>query len=95
MSETDRIRWQCRRGLLELDLVLATFCDRHLERLETKELELFRELLASPDNDLLDLVMGREPSADPRFNALLERLRGNSAAAVSSRNRCSENRRLL
>jgi antitoxin CptB len=81
MSETDRIRWQCRRGLLELDLVLATFCDRHLERLETKELELFRELLAS--------------SADPRFNALLERLRGNSAAAVSSRNRYSENRRLL
>ena len=82
MSETDRIRWQCRRGLLELDLVLAAFCDRHLERLEATERDLFRELLASPDNDLLDLVMGRDSPADPRFNVLLERLRENSAAAV-------------
>jgi antitoxin CptB len=84
MSEIDRIRWQCRRGLLELDLVLAAFCDRHLEYLEATERNLFRELLASPDNDLLDFVMGRDSPADPRFNVLLERLRENSATALGT-----------
>ena len=84
MSETDRMRWQCRRGLLELDLVLAAFCDRHLGHLEASEQELFRELLVLSDNELLDLVMGRAPPADSRFNALLERLRETCAAAASS-----------
>ena len=34
MSEVDRIRWHCRRGLLELDIVLARFLDRHLDDLD-------------------------------------------------------------
>ena len=39
MSELDRIRWNCRRGLLELDLILEKFLERHLERLTPDELE--------------------------------------------------------
>jgi antitoxin CptB len=75
MSEYDRIRWQCRRGLLELDLVLAGFVERHLEALNPDQLELFRELLQHADNDLLDLVMGRAELSDPRCQPLLDMLR--------------------
>jgi antitoxin CptB len=75
MSESDRIRWQCRRGLLELDLALAAFLDRHWDRLEAEQVEILGELLAQPDNDLLDLVMGRAEPADPRQQALVDLLR--------------------
>ena len=64
MSEADRIRWQCRRGLLELDLVLAKFLDRRLETLSPGELAVFKRLLDYPDNDLWDFVIGKMPPPD-------------------------------
>ena len=75
MSELDRIRWHCRRGLLELDLVLADFIGRHLETLDAQQLRHFRELLEYPDNDLLDLVMGRAELCDARCQPVLDLLR--------------------
>jgi antitoxin CptB len=59
MSERDRILWHCRRGLLELDLVLVRFVDQHLEKLDPAGILAFKKLLEYGDNDLLDLVMGR------------------------------------
>lgn len=59
MTELDRIRWRCRRGLLELDLVLSRFVALHLARLRPQELEAFKALLELSDNDLWDLVAGR------------------------------------
>jgi len=75
MSDLDRIRWNCRRGLLELDLILAQFLECRLETLTADELEIFKELLDYPDNDLLDLVMGRAELTDRRCEALLEMMR--------------------
>ena len=77
MSEADRIRWHCRRGLLELDLVLSVFVERHLDRLDARQVGLFTELLELPDNDLLDLVMGTVEPADARCGPVLELLRAN------------------
>ena len=59
MSEADRVRWQCRRGLLELDLVLAKFLERHLENLSPGKLAVFKRLLDYPDTDLWDLLNGK------------------------------------
>jgi antitoxin CptB len=74
MGELDRVRWRCRRGLLELDLVLATFLERRYGRLDAGERRLFDELLEQPDNDLLDLALGRrEP--EPRYRAVVKMLR--------------------
>ncbi|HUF80985.1 MAG TPA: succinate dehydrogenase assembly factor 2 [Burkholderiales bacterium] len=69
-----RIRWRCRRGLLELDLVLEDFLDRRFGGLDAEQRQLFSELLDQPDNDLLDLAMGRREAA-PRYQALVEMLR--------------------
>ena len=71
----DRLRWRCRRGLLELDLILQAFLDRHWERLDAGQRERFDELLECPDNDLLDWALGREEPADPRFAGVVRLLR--------------------
>ena len=75
MSERDRIQWHCRRGLLELDLILQRFLDRRLDTLNANEVEVFNALLEFADNDLLDMVMGRAEPADERLNAVLEMMR--------------------
>ena len=74
-GELGKLRWDCRRGLLELDLILEKFNARHLATLEAEHVAQFRELLALPDNDLLDLIMERGPLADRRFETLLKLLR--------------------
>ena len=74
-GELGKVRWHCRRGLLELDLILEHFNEQHLAVLDAGQLERFKELLAFPDNDLLDLVMGRTAAPDQRFDAVLQLLR--------------------
>ena len=75
MGELDRIRWSCRRGLLELDLVLERFVTDHYERLSQREKNVFSELLKLPDNDLLDLAMGRADTTDPEYGDLIKLMR--------------------
>ena len=64
-AEHDRLRWHCRRGMLENDLVLESFMARHGDALEGERLEAFRRLLAYSDGDLWDLVCGRQIADDP------------------------------
>ena len=65
----ERLRWKCRRGLLELDLVL----ERYL-RGNPADAEL-AEFLDLPDNDLWDIVSGRSERYDARFRGIVARLR--------------------
>ena len=74
-GELGKVRWHCRRGLLELDLILEQFNRHHLEELDRAQLERFRQLLAFPDNDLLDLIMGRAQVPDRRLDDILQLLR--------------------
>jgi succinate dehydrogenase flavin-adding protein (antitoxin of CptAB toxin-antitoxin module) len=76
MSEADRIRWHCRRGMLELDLVLAAFLERHFESLGPRSLATLRKLLELPDPELFDLVMGRGQAEGAEERELVALLRG-------------------
>ena len=71
----DRLRWRCRRGMLELDLVLNAFLNRHLEELDPSGIEAFKRLLARPDPDLFDLVMGREEPENIGEEEVLAKIR--------------------
>jgi antitoxin CptB len=70
----ERLRWQSRRGLLELDIVLERFWSRTGALAENDALALER-LLAMPDNDLLDCVMGRAEAPEAHLRAMVEKLR--------------------
>ncbi len=61
--ERERIRWRCRRGMLELDLVLTAYLERYLGSLDLAGLETLNGLLSRTDPELLDLLMG--PELDP------------------------------
>ena len=69
--EHNRLKWMCRRGLLELDLVF----ERFLPRVEEKELTALKEILHYPDNDLWDIVIGRSNAFPPHLNEIVARLR--------------------
>jgi len=75
--EEHRTRWHCRRGLLELDLVLARFLERHFPGLDAEQRRRFDRLLEMQDNDLWDVVAGRLESPDPEFSELIHLLREN------------------
>ena len=70
-----RIRWDCRRGMLELDMVLARFMERNFERLTPQEVEAFKMLLAYSDLDLLGLIQGGEACGDDEIKTVLQLLR--------------------
>ena len=67
-----RLRWKCRRGLLELDLVLHDFIENHLKE---KDLSALNSLLELEDNDLWDIVSGRSDRFDARHGGIVARLR--------------------
>jgi antitoxin CptB len=75
MAELDRMRWRCRRGLLELDRVLSAFARETLEQLSAPELALFERLLEASDNELWDWVSARSEPPDSALAGLVRRLR--------------------
>ncbi len=63
--ELSRLRWRCRRGLLENDLFLERFFHRHDTHLLVRHADGLQALMDLADNDLLDLLLCRkEPDAD-------------------------------
>ncbi len=60
-----KLRWRCRRGLLENDLFIERFFDRHQATLTQSQAQGLLELMDLGDNDLLDLLLARkEPDGE-------------------------------
>ena len=71
-QKLNQLRWRCRRGMRELDLLLAGHLDRHGEQLAGPSLEVFERLLACTDIDLYGWFTGREHPSDTELLALVE-----------------------
>ena len=74
-----KLRWRCRRGLLENDLFIERFFDRYASGLTVRQAQALGELMDLADNDLLDLLLRRrEPQGEldrPDVRQVLEMLR--------------------
>jgi len=55
-----KLRWRCRRGLLENDLFIERFFDRHASRLNVGQARGMYVLMDLSDNDLMDLLLRRK-----------------------------------
>ena len=75
MSEMNRLRWNCRRGMLELDLVLTGFLEQHYPKLTKPQAKMFKELLDYPDVELWDMIMDRTDPAENTMQTLLQLIR--------------------
>ena len=58
-----KLRWRCRRGLLENDLFIERFFARHAQTLNARQADALGILMDLSDNDLLDLLLGRKSEA--------------------------------
>ena len=56
-----KLRWRCRRGLLENDLFIERFFNRHASKLTVGQARGMYVLMDLSDNDLMDLLMKRKP----------------------------------
>ena len=74
-TEARRLNWRCRRGMLELDIMLTRFVEQRYEQLTPQQLHSFDALLDCADNDLWDLVIEKVQSENQHQQQVLDLLR--------------------
>ena len=72
---SEQLRWQCRRGMLELDFVLERYLDQHYDAADDAEERLFRELLTAQDPELQVWLLNGETHPDAEVQALVDKIR--------------------
>ncbi len=73
--ELKRLRWRCRRGTKELDLILERFLERGYGRLDAEGRAAFERLLEVEDGYLQDWLIGGRLPTDGELRWLIERIR--------------------
>lgn len=69
-----RLRWRCRRGMRELDMLLLAYVESHYSAASRVEQSAFCQLLTMPDPDILALLTGRLVADDEPLRHVLQRL---------------------
>ena len=75
LPSTNQLRWACRRGLLELDLLLNTYMDKVYDQLTDVEKRQFISLLDMQDQEMYEMLTGKTSPNDKEVAQLLERIR--------------------
>ena len=79
VEQLGKLRWRCRRGMKELDVLLTRYVNERLPGTSKAERDLFDELLQAQDPVLYAYCLKSTPPP-PRFAALIERITENSPA---------------
>lgn len=70
-----QLRWRCRRGMLELDLLLQTFFDAHFDQLTADEQTVFKHLLSIEDQYLWYYFIDAKQADDAALQALIDKIK--------------------
>lgn len=73
--EKARLIWHCRRGMLELDLMLQNFLEKHLDTLSPQEVKSFDLLLSCTDPELFAWLMGHTEPEDKELSNIVTIIR--------------------
>ena len=71
IAEYDELKWRCRRGMLELDILLNSYLDKHYHSMSQQQGDIFSEVLDYPDQVLFDLLLGNMQSSDANVNTMI------------------------
>ncbi|MFD2095920.1 succinate dehydrogenase assembly factor 2 [Corallincola platygyrae] len=74
-----RLKWACRRGMLELDVILEPFVPE-FPNLTAEDQQTFERLLSCDDPELFAWFMGHESCEDGKLAAMIKRVRDHSGA---------------
>ena len=69
------MRWRCRRGVKELDVLLTAYLERYYSSAPITHQRTFERLLELPDPDLLQLLFGTTVTDDPLVVDLIKKIR--------------------
>ena len=75
MSETSRLRWLCRRGMKELDLLFNSYLEQSYPVAAVADQQAFEAILQMQDPELYDLILGRFESENKDIDRLIKVLR--------------------
>jgi len=99
-SELSKLRWRCRRGLLENDLFIERFFNTYADKLTVIQAQGLAALMTLSDNDLLDLNLARKSLDDllpdnpalnyPGTKELVTMLRGKAVEAIAPNRHSAE-----
>ena len=78
LPSIDQLRWQCRRGMLELDILFESFLDRVYETLPVGQQRDFVHLLEFPDPLIMAWIMGDDSPEEPSLVKMIGLLRSSS-----------------
>lgn len=67
-----KLKWACRRGMLELDILFEPFVDQAYDALDTKDKYTFQRLLTCEDPDLFAWFMGHKKCEDEELAAMIK-----------------------
>ncbi|MCC2614694.1 succinate dehydrogenase assembly factor 2 [Aestuariibacter halophilus] len=70
-----RLKWACRRGMLELDVLFMPFVEEAFDQLDEPQKELFERLLTCDDPDLFAWFMGHQQCDDPELASMVALIR--------------------
>jgi antitoxin CptB len=70
-----RLRWACRRGMRELDVLMSRWLERDFARASSDERDAFRQLLGLQDPELAGYLLAGEAHPDPVVAAVVARIR--------------------
>ena len=73
-DSTARLRWRCRRGTREMDLLLLRFLEQDYPRLNAREQSLFGSLLDEADPDIYAWITGQAQPANPDYLPLIGKI---------------------
>ena len=76
MSDMSRLRWRCRRGTKELDIVMNRYLQERYETASAEEQASFNALLDIEDPIIFDWLMDKNQAEDVNLKALVEILKG-------------------
>ncbi len=74
------LRWRCRRGMLELDILLNQFVDTRYCQLTAQQKNTLDQFLDYPDQLLFDLLLGHMESSDSQVSDLVQTIRQSAIA---------------
>lgn len=73
--ESKRLHWRCRRGLLELDVLLGGFLEQRYGVLAEREQRAFARLLTHADNDVWAWITRQAAAPDQEIGDLVDKIR--------------------
>lgn len=84
LNNISKLKWACRRGMLELDVLLGNFVSEAYAGLTIEDKNLFIEFLTFSDPELFAWLLGSKTPTDPRIAYMVDRIRNHAQSRFQS-----------